>query len=384
MNAVRIGVIGLGNIGRHHASYLHESKVPNATLSAVATSDPKKAAAFPGIKVFGDARQLINSREVDAVIIATPHPEHTRIGIAALRAGIHIMVEKPIAAQKSEAQLLVSVSREHPELVFGVMLQLRVEPRYTLIRELLGSSALGTLQRVSWIMTDWFRTEAYYSSGGWRASWAGEGGGVLLNQAMHNLDTLQWLLGMPKAVRGFCGLGRFHDVEVEDDVTAYLEYSNGVTGTIVATTGEAPGTNRLEITGSRGKLLLEADNLWLTTIQTDAREFSQNSTASFAKPESDTREIPLTNAAAPHATMTGNWVNAITQGEKLLAPGPEGVNAVELANAILLSHCSQSTVQLPMDAAAYDATLNRLIKESRPRARPIRTAKDDISSSFRR
>jgi predicted dehydrogenase len=207
---------------------------------------------------------LIGSEEVDAVIIATPHYQHTSLGIAALQQGLHVMVEKPISAHKADAERLIAAHRAKPSLVFGGMFQLRAEPRYLKLRDLIQGHELGQIIRMSWIMTDWFRTEAYYASGGWRATWKGEGGGVLLNQCLHNLDVLQWLLGMPSMARGFCQLGRFHNIEVEDNVSAYLEFPNGGSGTFVSSTGEAPGTNRFEIAGTRGKVVLENNRLLFT------------------------------------------------------------------------------------------------------------------------
>ncbi|HWH72199.1 MAG TPA: Gfo/Idh/MocA family oxidoreductase, partial [Candidatus Sulfotelmatobacter sp.] len=226
MTKVRLGIIGLGNIGQHHASYLAAGKISRAELVAVSDALPAKLEKYKPLHVFTDGEQLMRSGLVDAVIIATPHFQHTTLGIAALGLGLHVMVEKPISAHKADAERLIAAHQQHPEAIFAGMFQLRAEPRYLKIRKLIESGDLGQIVRMSWIMTDWFRTEAYYASGGWRATWKGEGGGVLLNQCLHNLDALQWLLGMPARVRGFCQLGRFHDIEVEDNVSAYWEYPN--------------------------------------------------------------------------------------------------------------------------------------------------------------
>src|SRR5215472_10994083 len=226
MNRVRLGIIGLGNIGQHHAAYLSAGTVKRAELVAVSDAVPGKLERFKPLRVFTDGEELIRSKLVDAVIIATPHFQHTTLGIAALEQGLHVMVEKPISAHKADAERLIAAHRRNPKTVFAGMFQLRAEPRYLKIRNLIQGGELGQVIRMSWIMTDWFRTEAYYASGGWRATWKGEGGGVLLNQCLHNLDVLQWLLGMPSKVRGFCQLGRFHNIEVEDNVTAYLEFAN--------------------------------------------------------------------------------------------------------------------------------------------------------------
>lgn len=384
MTKVRLGLIGLGNIGQHHAAYLSAGKVTRAELVAVSDAVPAKLEKYKPLKVFNDAEALIRSGLVDAVIIATPHFQHTTLGIAALQQGLHVMVEKPISAHKADAERLIAVHQRNPKLVFAGMFQLRAEPRYIKIQNLIRSGELGQVVRMSWIMTDWFRTEAYYASGGWRATWKGEGGGVLLNQCLHNLDVLQWLLEMPKRVRGFCQLGRFHDIEVEDNVSAYFEFANGATGTFVSSTGETPGTNRFELAGTRGKLVLERDQLHFTRNETDMLQFSKSARLGFAKPDIWQVEIPFENAANGHAALMQNFVNAILDGEPLIAPGAEGIHSVELANVILYSSLIGQTVNLPMDSAAYEAKLNELIAGSKTEKKVVEVSAEDFAASFRK
>jgi predicted dehydrogenase len=384
MNIVRLGIIGLGNIGQHHLGYLTAGKVNRAELVAVSDAVPAKLDRYMPLETFTDGEGLIRSGLVDAVIIATPHYQHTTLGIAALKQGLHVMVEKPISAHKADAERLIAAHRQHPKLVFAGMFQLRAEPRYSKMQKLIQSGELGEVVRMSWIMTDWFRTEAYYASGGWRATWKGEGGGVLLNQCLHNLDAMQWLLGMPARVRGFCQLGRFHQIEVEDNVSAYLEYHNGATGTFVSSTGEAPGTNRFEIVGTRGKVLLERDQLSFTRNEADMLEFSQTAKLGFAKPEVWNVEIPFENAPNAHATLMQNFVNAILDGEPLIAPGAEGIHSVELANVILYSSLLGQTVELPMDSAAYEKKLHQLIAGSTIEKKVVAVSNEDFTKSFRK
>ncbi len=384
MRNVRLGLIGLGNIGQHHASYLSAGKVGRAELVAVADAVPGKLEKYKHLKTFTDPEALFGSGLVDAVIIATPHYQHTTLGIAALKQGLHIMVEKPISAHKADAERLIAAHQQNPKLVFAGMFQLRAEPRYLKIQKLLQDGDLGTVVRMSWIMTDWFRTEAYYASGGWRATWKGEGGGVLLNQCLHNLDAMQWLLGMPSRVRGFCQLGRFHDIEVEDNVTAYLEYPNGATGTFVSSTGETPGTNRFEIVGTRGRLVLEQDQLHFTRNETDMLQFSKSAKLGFGRPEVWHVEIPFENAGNSHAVLMQNFVNAILDGEPLIAPGAEGIHSVELANVLLYSSLIDETVVLPMDSAAYERKLNELIAGSSGKKIVREVSNEDFAKSFMR
>lgn len=384
MSKLRIGIIGMGNIGQHHAGYLRAGQVPRAELVAVSNTSSEKLQPYQSLAVFNDGEALICSGLVDAVVIATPHYQHTSLGIAALKQGLHLMVEKPISAHKADAERLIAAHKEHPKQVFAAMFQLRSEPRYTKMRQLIQGGDLGEIVRLNWIITDWFRTEAYYASGGWRATWKGEGGGVLLNQCLHNLDMIGWLLGHPARVRGFCQLGRYHDIEVEDNVTAFLEYPNGATGVFVTSTGEAPGTNRLEIAGTRGRLVLESNQLVLKRNEADMREFSRTARLGFAKPEARVEEIPFDNASAQHATLMENFVEAILDGGPLIAPGTDGVHSVELANAILYSSLIGETVTMPMDGAAFEKELQRLIAESKHEKKVAAVSNSDFANSFQR
>ena len=229
MTKVRIGIVGMGNMGRFHAQDLLDGKVEGGELVAVASTSPQKLKEYgeQGLKVFGGGEEMIHSGALDAIVIATPHYQHVSLGMEALDAGLHVMVEKPIAAHKADAERLIAKAKEKKDLVFAGMFQLRVELRYRKIKELIESGELGKLMRVVWIMTDWFRSDAYYQSGGWRATWKGEGGGVLLNQCLHQLDAMQWMVGMPSKVNSQVGIGKWHDIEVEDDVSCYMEFPDG-------------------------------------------------------------------------------------------------------------------------------------------------------------
>jgi predicted dehydrogenase len=384
VNTVRLGIIGMGNIGRFHADYLLAGKVSRCELTAVCSTSPAKLEKYKPLKIFDDGPQLIQSETVDAVIIATPHYQHSTLGIAAFEAGRHAMIEKPIAAHKADAERLIATAKKHPQLKFSGMFQLRVEPRYTRIQKLIQDGDLGQIVRMNWLITDWFRTEAYYASGGWRATWKGEGGGVLLNQCLHNLDVIAWLLGRPARVRGFCQLGRFHAIEVEDNVTAYLEYPNGATGVFVTSTGETPGTNRFEIAGTRGKVVLENSKLTFTRNEVDMLEWSRTTKVGFSKPEIWNAELPFENAPAPHAALMQNFVDSILDGTPLLVPGEEGLYSVELANAMLYSSLVGQTVELPMDSAAFERKLNELIAGSKFQKKVVEIANDDFTKSFQR
>ena len=386
MDKVRIGIIGMGNMGRFHANDLLDGKVPRGELAAVGSTSPHKLEEYKekGVQIFGSGEEMIASGAIDALLIATPHYQHTSLGVAALEAGLHIMVEKPISAHKADAERLIAAAAARPDQVFGAMFQLRVEPRYQKIRELVQGGELGDLVRVLWIMTDWFRSEAYFQSGGWRATWKGEGGGVLLNQCLHQLDAMQWITGMPSKVRSHVGFGRWHDIEVEDDVTCYMEFANGASGAFITSSGETPGSNRFEIAGTKGRLILENDTLTLTRNEVPSDEWCKTSKIGFQKPETTVEEIPIPGADAAHATLMTNFVNAILDGEALIAPGVEGLGSVELANVMVYSGLLNESVDLPMDGAAWEAKLNELIANSTHEKKVVEVSSEDFAASFRK
>ncbi len=364
MKEVRVGVVGVGIMGGSHATRFQKGEIARARLGAICDIDPAQRAKWNGVPTFASADELIASKTVDALVIATPHYAHTTIGIAGLKAGLHVLVEKPISVHKADCERLIAAHRGRKQ-VFSAMFQLRTEPHFRRLRQLIQAGELGRIQRFNWIITNWFRSEAYYASGGWRATWAGEGGGVLMNQCPHNLDMLQWLVGLPKRVRAFCHLGKYHHIEVEDDVTAYLEFANGATGVFVTTTGEAPGTNRLEIGGTRGKIVLENGQLTFVRNEIPSDEFNRTTKGLFDRPSVWNVDIPVQGSGGGHREILQNFVNAILDGTPLIAPAAEGQASVELANAMLWSSLTGRTIELPFSAAGYERQLKKLIAGSR-------------------
>jgi len=392
VDKVRIAMIGIGNIGNLHLGNI--KKQAKVELTAVCDIVPEKAKAAGekyGVKAYFDSDKLLADKVCDAVIIGTPHYFHTTIGIAAMNSGHHILVEKPISVHKADCERLIAAHTDDG-IVFAAMFNQRTDPVYQKVREMVNGGELGKLLRVNWIITNWFRTQTYYDSGGWRATWEGEGGGVLLNQCPHNLDLLQWIVGMPEQVRGFCDIGKRHTIEVEDEVTAYMVYPDGCTGLFVTSTGEAPGTNRLEIAGDQGKLVMENGKLTYTRNEVPATEFLRTSKASFARPPIWNVEIPVQGRGGAHAEVLENFADAILTGTLLIAPAEEGIKSVELANAMLYSSLMGRPVDLPLDGAAYEEELKRLIAESTFKKEaaaaeagasgPALAAESDMSASF--
>lgn len=369
---VRIGIIGTGGIGNLHSDNLLKGAVERCRLTAVCDLSPTQLTRFDdSIAKFSNTQAFLAESGVDAVLICTPHFAHTTVGIQALEAGLHVLVEKPISVHKADCERLLAAHKSRKQ-VFAAMFNQRTCPHFRKVKELMQTRVLGKLMRVNWIITNWFRTEAYYSCGAWRATWEGEGGGVLLNQSPHQLDMFQWLFGMPTRVRGFCELGKWHNIEVEDDVTAYMQFKNGATAVFITSTGEAPGTNRLEITGEHGKIVVEHEKIAFTRNEMSAIEFSKTSDQAFASPGVWNIDIPVSGTAGQHAAITQNFVNAILDGEPLMAPAREGINSVELANAILLSSLTEKTVELPMDSKVFERRLKKLIRESTFTKKPVR------------
>lgn len=368
MEKVRIGIVGFGGMGSAHARYLADGKVNGAVLSAACDTDPKRLAGVQDkfgstVQVFEHIEALLAAKCCDGVLVATPHYDHPTLVIQSLKAGLHALCEKPAGVYTRQVKEMNEVAAASGR-VFGIMFNQRTSPVYRKARELVADGEIGTLQRTHWIVTSWYRSQSYYDSGGWRASWAGEGGGVLLNQCPHNLDLWQWICGMPTRVRAFCAFGKYHHIEVEDEVTAYVEYENGATGVFITSTGEAPGTNRLEITGDQGKLTIEGGSLVFHRNRMPTSQFNREFKGGFGTPECWECRIPTPGAEEGHQGLTQDWVNAIRTGSPLLGPGEEGIRSLSLSNAMLLSSWTDDWVQLPLDDDLFHTKLQERIKRS--------------------
>jgi predicted dehydrogenase len=370
MAKIATAVIGTGGMAQSHLENVSGSeRLALACVCDVSKERADEAAARYGVKAFYDYRELIAAGGVEAVIVATPHYFHTPISIDALAAGLHVLVEKPIAVHAQDASRMieayVAARRRFPSLVFSAMFMQRTYGYWRKIKDLIDTGTLGKLVRTTWIITDWYRTQAYYDTGAWRATWRGEGGGVLLNQCPHNLDLYQWLVGMPKVVRGFVTLGKYHRIEVEDEVTAYLEHENGMVGHFVTSTGESPGTNRLEIVGENGRLVFENQTILFAENARSMLDDIRTSKERFAKVPFEEHTIAFEHHGEPgHRLVIENFARAVQDGEPLIAPAQEGHASVVLANAILKSSLDSAAVELPLDEAAYAEQLQKLIDAS--------------------
>jgi len=354
-------------MGSAHANCILQKKVQGMELTAVCDIDEKKIDSFKdkhsNILGFTDYTEMLNEDVCDAVIIATPHRVHSIIAKHALLKNKHILVEKPIDISVTAAKELNDIAEKSGK-VFGIMFNQRTNKLFQSAREIVNSGQLGNLKNVVWIVTNWYRTQHYYDSGDWRASWSGEGGGVLLNQAPHQLDLWQWICGMPIEVTAYCDVGRYHNIEVEDAATIFVKYSNGARGTFITSTGEYPGTNRLEISGEKGKLVLEERKLKWWKLKESERAFCFNNLDSHPKIDMEYEEI-TTNEETGHQGILQNFANAMLFGEELLAPGCDGINELMISNAAYLSHWSgNKTVELPFENKIFDDYLQEKIKNS--------------------
>ena len=325
--------------------------------------DAAKQHLGESVKRFEKAEELYDSGLVDAVLIATPHYDHPPLAILAFKKGLHVLTEKPAGVYTKQVREMNEAAAESGK-VFGIMYNQRTDPLYQKLKELIETGELGEIKRTNWIITSWYRSQSYYDSGGWRATWAGEGGGVLLNQDPHQLDLWQWICGMPKRLRAFCYFGKHHDIEVEDDVTAFVEYENGATGVFVTSTGDAPGTNRLEITGDRGKIVIEDNAITFWRNRTPERQFNREYKGGFGSPENWKCEIPVSGEAS-HSAIIRNFVDAIQTGAPLIAPGEEGIKGLSISNAMHLSAWTDSWVNFPLDENLFFEKLQQKIANSK-------------------
>ncbi|KTD86059.1 Gfo/Idh/MocA family protein [Paenibacillus etheri] len=369
MSTVRYGIIGIGNMGTAHAQSLL-SEIKGAELTAVCDKREERLKwaeeQLPeNVRKYSTPKELFESRIIDVVLICTPHYDHPTLAIEAFQHGYHVLVEKPAGVYTKAVQQMNDAAARS-DRKFGIMYNQRTNPLYQKLRDLIQSGELGEIRRTNWIITDWYRSQNYYNSGGWRATWAGEGGGVLLNQDPHQLDLWQWTTGMmPKRIRAFCHFGKYRNIEVEDDVTAYVEYENGATGLFITTTGEAPGTNRFEINGDNGKIVVEDGKLTFWRLRTPEPQFNAEFTGGFGSPECWKCEIPVENGGGEqHKGILRNFTNAILHDEALLAPGEEGIKGLTLSNAMYLSAWTDNWVELPMDSDLFYDKLMEKVKSS--------------------
>ena len=368
---VRMAVVGVGQMGSNHVRDL--AGMANIELTAICDIDPEtaaKTATHYGVHAYTDFHALLEREQPQAITIATPHYDHTPISIAALERGIHVLTEKPLAVHVQDGNKMIAAyqraRQQWPNLVFAIMFQQRTQHFWRAIKGMIERGELGRLVRTTWLITDWFRPQVYYDSGGWRATWGGEGGGVLLNQAPHNLDLYQWFVGMPRRVTGLAAMGKYHHIEVEDEVTAIFEHENGMVGHFVTTTAESPGVNRLEIVGEKGRLVFEDGELIFYRNAQSMLEFGRTSQKLWDKVSCRKEVIDYPREGRPgHDVILENFADAILHGEALIAPAVEGIRSLTLANAILFSSFLGRPLDLPFDEAAYAAHLAELVRSSR-------------------
>ncbi len=368
MKKIKLGIIGYGSMGSSHAKYIMEGDVSGCELSCIFDNDPVKLEKAQNdlpadVIAFNDYDKLLSSCECDAVLIATPHYFHPELAVKAFKSGKHVLCEKPAGVYTLQVEMMNEAAKKSGK-IFSMMLNQRTNPLYIKTKQMIAGGELGEIKRSVWIITDWYRSQSYYDAGTWRATWKGEGGGVLLNQDPHQLDLWQWICGMPKSITAFCYFGKFHNIEVEDDVTAFAEYENGATGVFITTTGEAPGTNRFEISGDMGKLVIEDEKLMFYKLEMSERKFNKEFKGGFGQPEYTVEEIDTSGENPQHKGITRNFINAILYGEELISPGSQGINSLMLSNSMLLSSWTGKKVDLPIDAELYKKLLDEKIAGS--------------------
>ncbi len=387
MEKIRLGIIGFGNMGASHAKNVYEGQCPDFVTVAAADINKERVEwalaneKYKGIKFFDSAEEMLDSGLIDACIVATPHYDHPKYAIECLKRGIHVMVEKPAGVYTKQAREMNDEAERHPELAFGMMFNQRTNCVYRKLRELVRSGKYGEIRRTNWLITDWYRPQVYYDSGNWRATWSGEGGGVLLNQCPHQLDLWQWICGMPKKVQTKMHFGKWHDIEVEDDVTTYVEYENGATGVFITTTGDARGTNRFEIQMDCAKFVVENNKLIVEEFALSEPEFSKTTTEPFGVMQSKVYEAETDGENPQHVGVMNAWANAILRGGKMVADGSEGINGLTLSNAMHLSAFLGKEIELPFDEELYYDELMKRVATSR-RKTDVKAVFADTSNTY--
>lgn len=387
MKKIKLGILGIGNIGGNHMRLIHEGKCPEVELCAVCDikperMDPVRERFGESVAYFTQAEEMIASGKIDSLLVAVPHYDHPKYAIAAMRAGLHVLIEKPAGVYTSQVLEMNRVAEECGK-VFGIMMNQRTNCIYRKMREIVKSGELGAIRRTNWIITNWYRPQAYYDSGDWRATWSGEGGGVLLNQCPHNLDLWQWICGMPVKISAKMHFGKWHDIEVEDDVSAYAEYENGATGVFITTTGDAPGTNRFEISLEKGKLVAEGDKLTMWKSEISEPEFSKTNTVPFGSMKFTRTEVETDGQNQQHTGVINAFAAAILRGEPLIADGREGINGLTISNAMHLSAWTGKEIELAVfDHELFRQELAARVATSRRKENVREMLSADMSSTF--
>lgn len=375
---VRLGIAGFGAQGSRYAQLLADGMVPNAEIGAICSRNPAKAevvaSTYPGVPCYDDYLAMLDSGDVEAVVICGPHYLHPQMGIDALERGIHVLVEKPAGVYTRQVQELIDCAASRPELAFAVMFNQRSNPLYRAVKQIVASGAIGQIRHSSWIITTWWRPQGYYDQSPWRGTWGGEGGGVLVNQAPHQLDLWQWICGMPQSVYAKVGYGFRRDIAVEDEVTVVVDYGEGATGVFITATHDLVGTDRFEILGDDGKIVVEnSGTATVTRLTRPERELSEAMGTDDVRRllsgqldpadyySTEVIEFP-SQGAAQHAGVLENFAAHILDGTPLIAPGPDGIDGVRLANAIHLSSWAGREVSIDFDEGEYLAGLNRRIR----------------------
>ena len=385
MEKVRIGIIGIGNMGSGHAKSIAAGNCPEIELAAVCDINPErlewaKENLPETVARFDDAIKMMESGLIDAVIVAVPHYFHPQYAMEGFKHHLHVMCEKPAGVYTKQVREM-NAAAEKADVAFGMMFNQRTNCVYRKMKEIVDSGEMGAIRRTNWIITNWYRPQVYYDSGAWRATWSGEGGGVLLNQCPHQLDLFQWICGMPKKVDAHLQFGHWHDIEVEDDVTAYFEYENGATGVFITSTGDAPGSNRFEITLDKGKLVVENDKLYKWELSVSEPEWTKICKNPFDKPEITFSEVETDGLNPQHNGVLNAFAAHILHGTPLVANGVEGIRGLTISNAMHLSSFLGHPVELPFDEELYYNELMKRVATSR-RKENVRAVVADTSNSY--
>lgn len=385
MDKIRMGIIGIGNMGSAHAKNIAEGKCPEIELAAVCDINPDRLhwaqENLPAtVERFDDAIKMMESGKIDAVIVSIPHYFHPQYAMEGFKHHLHVMCEKPAGVYTKQVREMNEAAAK-ADVTFAMMFNQRTNCVYRKMKEIVESGEMGALRRANWIITNWYRPQAYYDSGAWRATWSGEGGGVLLNQCPHQLDMFQWICGLPVKVDAHLHFGKWHDIEVEDDVTAYMEFENGATGVFITSTGDAPGSNRFELTLDKGKLVVENDKLYKYELDVAEPEFSKTNKVPFGQPKVTYSEVETDGQNPQHVGVLNAFAAHILHGAPLVAEGVEGIRGLTLSNAMHLSCFLGHPVEIPFDEDVYYEELMKRVKTSR-RKENVQAVVADTSSSY--
>ena len=371
---MKLGIAGIGVIGESYLKLFKEGRIKEGEVAAVASRNTQRVEKIleklnlQEVRVYGSLKEMLEKESLSGVIITTPHKLHVSMMKEALQMGVSVLTDKPLSSTRKEAEEMAVFAKDYPDLVKGVLFNKRANPIHKEIKKIIESGELGILRRALYEVTDYYRSHRYYEESGWRGTYEEEGGGVLMNQAVHQMDLLTWFTDLPKEVMAFLKEGSHRPMTTENDAYLHLFYEGGGVGHFITSTHESPGVHRLELSFDQGQILMENEKtLKITKLQEPEEDFSRKTETLFAHVPGtlEVKEFEPLEDKEEHVRTIENFIRAIEGKEKIQSSLEEAVKSITLVNAAYLSHFTGKKGAMDFSLEEYDRELHRKIQEER-------------------